>query len=185
MHRYTQGESPPSGLTYTSSGEGAITQVDGGGATCFVRNAYDGYGTPGYVPPATPNPSKAPTYSNEGVGMCLDSQNKRFNHRWTGAATPEDCAVSCQALGNLADHTGFSFHEVHRCHCEYTAGQDAVSWTYGNGVGPVAGADGNIQGVCYRYGANPTGSPTAAPSSSVSSFHALWAQLWRQLFSLP
>jgi len=91
-------------------------------------------------------------YSREGgSGFCLDSQDRRFNHKWIGSSTPEDCAASCHAQGDLVFHTGFSLWEGHKCLCEYTAGQGPVGWTGGNGVGPVAGAGGDVLDVCYRY----------------------------------
>ncbi|EJK70495.1 hypothetical protein THAOC_08139, partial [Thalassiosira oceanica] len=41
------------------------------------------------------------------------------------------------------------------CLCEYTAGggPSPMKWTLGNDVGPVGGADGNGEAVCYSYGA--------------------------------
>ena len=134
----------------------------------------------------TPSPSAYP-YSEVGAGFCLDSQGARFNHKWGSTINgPEECANHCQTLGYLVHHTGITLDQNKYCYCEYTAGQGPVTWTGGNGVGPVAGATGSFDGydpVCYRYGAfgvtdSPTGSPSSSPTT-VSSFHAMWAQLCR------
>jgi len=96
----------------------------------------------------------------EGTGKCLDSNSKRFNHKWVGQTTLEGCATSCIALGHLKFLVGFSLHTKYKCHCEYTNGPNPpaswLSWTFGNGVGPVGGSEVNNSALCWSYGSFST-----------------------------
>ncbi|EJK48917.1 hypothetical protein THAOC_32248, partial [Thalassiosira oceanica] len=95
----------------------------------------------------------------EGVGMCLDSNSKRFNHKWVDQITPDGCATACIELGHLAFLVGFSLDNAYKCHCEYTDGPSPpgpssswLDWTGGNGIGPVGGSAVNNQAAdCYSY----------------------------------
>eukprot|EP00956_Cyclotella_meneghiniana_P027968 scaffold64115_cov42-Cyclotella_meneghiniana.AAC.1 len=131
----------PDGFEAITSGTGPIAQqADGSeGVTCYK-----------YLPDE---------YLFEALatdGHCTDASGNYYSALISfGADSPQSCQNAC--LQSITDAFRGSFLDEDVCGCLYDAGNLPTTYPEGfyaldfSGTGPIAQADGDIDGTCYKY----------------------------------